>query len=94
VMKPADALAAIPETVPQHNRDYPRIGTVRVVDQVECLKRARMLIDASFAEIALGHIEGDWLAGADDLIEMAIERIEERVAELEAEAEAEREIDR
>ena len=90
-MTPSTALAAIPDATPQHYETFPRVGSVWTVDQVTCLQRAKTLIEAALGEVAVGEIEGDWLSGAIDNIDLSIERINERIAEREERAEAERE---
>ena len=83
-MLPVEALAAIPDATPQHYETFPRVGSVWTVDQVTCLQRAKALIEAALGEVAVGEIEGDWLSGAIDNIDLSIERINERIAEREA----------
>lgn len=81
---PAEALAACPEGEPKHYRTYPRVGSVLQHDQVKCLERARELLEAAASECAVGEIEGDWISGAIDNIDLALARIPERIAEQEA----------
>ena len=83
-MTPSTALAAIPEDEPQHYETFPRVGSVWTVDQVTCLQRAKTLIEAAISECAVGQIEGDWLSGAIDNLDLSIDRINERIAEREA----------
>ena len=83
-MTPSTALAAIPEDEPQHYETFPRVGSVWTVDQVACLQRAKTLIEAAISECAVGQIEGDWLSGAIDNLDLSIDRINERIAEREA----------
>ena len=90
-MTPAAALVAVPADEPRHHRTYPRIGSVWSIDQVKCLERAKMLLEAALSECATGEIEGDWISGAIDNIDLAVPRIEERLASREAAAEIERE---
>ena len=81
---PAEALAACPEGEPRHYRTYPRVGSVYTIDQVKCGERAKELIYAMLQEVAVGEIEGDWLSGAIDNIDFALEHISERIAQQEA----------
>ena len=83
-MLPVEALAAIPDATPQHYETFPRVGSVWTVDQVTCLQRAKTLIEAAISECAVGQIEGDWLSGAIDNLDLSIDQINERIAEREA----------
>lgn len=89
-MTPSAALASIPEEAPKHYRASPRLGWVPTVDQVKCLERAKALIEAALSEAAVGEIEGDWMSGAIDNIDLSIGRINERLAEREEAFEQER----